>query len=207
MDKLTKTVSEPWMKTHRKSADRRVTRTRRTLQAALHSLILERGYESLTVQDILDRANVGRSTFYAHYWDKEDLFISGFDDLNQVLAAHRVVSFTDAKQNVVYALFEHVKNYRRLYDVTVGQESGALIHVQMQSSLASFWREHLAPELARAETRGMPGELVVQFLVSSFLSLVKWWLESNTAHSAAEMDRMFKELTMPTITSLFQTEA
>ncbi len=207
MDKMTKTVPEPWTKTKRKSADRRVTRTRRALQAALRSLIVERGYESLTVQDILDRANVGRSTFYAHYWDKQDLFISGFEELNRVLAAHRVVSFTDAKHNVVSAVFEHVKNYRHLYDVTVGLESGRLIQAQMQISLASFLREHLASELARTETRGMPGELVVQFLVSSFLGLVKWWLESNTAHSAAEMDRMFKGLTMPTMTSLFQTEA
>lgn len=204
---MTKTVLEPKTQSERKSSDRRVTRTRRALQAALHSLILERGYEALTVQDILDRANVGRSTFYAHYWDKQDLFISGFDDLHQVLAAHRVASFTNPKENVMYTLFEHVKNYRHLYDVTVGQESGTLVEAQMQSSLASFWREQLASELARAETRGLPGELVVQFLVSSFLALVKWWLESNSSHSASEMNRMFNELAMPTMTSLFQREA
>src|SRR5690242_15633867 len=61
--------------------DRRVRRTRRALQNALVGLIAERGYPRTTVQDVLDRADVGRSTFYAHFRDKDALFASCFDDL------------------------------------------------------------------------------------------------------------------------------
>ena len=53
--------------------DRRVARSRRALKEALTDLILERGYEAVTVQDVIDRADVGRSTFYAHFLDKDDL--------------------------------------------------------------------------------------------------------------------------------------
>src|SRR5215207_10196482 len=66
--------------------DRRVRRTQELLRGALMALIMEKGYDRITVQDILDEADVGRSTFYAHYRDKEDLLLSGFDDIRTALA-------------------------------------------------------------------------------------------------------------------------
>ncbi len=71
------------------STDRRVRRTRELLRSALLSLIQEKGYDRITVQDILDRADIGRSTFYAHYRDKDDLFRAGFEDIRAALAAER----------------------------------------------------------------------------------------------------------------------
>ena len=56
--------------------DRRVRRTRERLQQALIELIGDRGYDAVTIQQIVDRANVGRTTFYAHYGSKDDLFMS-----------------------------------------------------------------------------------------------------------------------------------
>src|SRR5215217_6191503 len=56
--------------------DRRVERTRERLQKALMDLIAERGYDSITIQDIVDRADLGRTTFYLHYNSKDDLFMS-----------------------------------------------------------------------------------------------------------------------------------
>ncbi|MGH9856414.1 MAG: TetR/AcrR family transcriptional regulator, partial [Acidobacteriota bacterium] len=67
-----------------KRPDRRVQRTRELLRDALTSAVLEKGYEATTVQDILDRANLGRSTFYAHYRDKDELLVSGFEHLRQI---------------------------------------------------------------------------------------------------------------------------
>jgi AcrR family transcriptional regulator len=65
--------------------DRRVQRTNQLLRAALVSLIQEKGYENITVQNIIDRANVGRATFYAHFENKEHLLVSGFEDLRALL--------------------------------------------------------------------------------------------------------------------------
>lgn len=65
----------------KKVIDRRVQRTRQLLQNALSELILEKAYEKITVQDVIDRANVGRSTFYAHFQDMDKLLLSGFEPL------------------------------------------------------------------------------------------------------------------------------
>ena len=63
-----------------KGNDRRVQRTHQLLRGALVALIQEKGFEALTVQDIIDRANVGRATFYAHFDNKEDLLVSGLEE-------------------------------------------------------------------------------------------------------------------------------
>ena len=70
------------------NADRRTNRTRKLLQEALVSLILEKGYEKVTVQNVIDRANVGRSTFYAHFQNMDDLLLSQFDDLREQFDQH-----------------------------------------------------------------------------------------------------------------------
>ena len=67
--------------------DRRAARTRKALHLALLSLILRKGYEATTIQDIVDEANVGRSTFYDHYTGKEDLLRGGFRQIIQRIAA------------------------------------------------------------------------------------------------------------------------
>jgi AcrR family transcriptional regulator len=69
----------------KKPIDRRVARTRAMLQQAHVSLILEKGYEATTIEDICDKANVGRSTFYAHYTSKDDLRRSSFEHLRKLL--------------------------------------------------------------------------------------------------------------------------
>lgn len=71
-------------KSGNQSADRRVQKTKKLLSDALVSLILEKGYEEVSIQDILDRANVGRSTFYAHYENKEQLLLFGHEHLRNL---------------------------------------------------------------------------------------------------------------------------
>src|SRR5579883_1946929 len=72
-----------------KKPDRRVQRTQQLLEAALLSLIKEKEFDAISVQEIIDRANVGRATFYAHYDNKEDLLESGFDGLLETLREHQ----------------------------------------------------------------------------------------------------------------------
>src|SRR5262249_19275434 len=79
-----------------KAEDRRIQRTRALLLSALLDLIVERGYEEITVQDIADRANVGRSTFYKHFLDKRELLLSGVDGLQGLLTQQRAAQDSSA---------------------------------------------------------------------------------------------------------------
>src|SRR5882724_11296655 len=100
--------------------DRRVRRTRNVLRQSLIALILEKGYEQITVQDILDHADVGRSTFYTHYQGKDDLLLSGFDELREAFA-REAAARPDEILRPTLALFEHVNGHSPLYQAMVGR--------------------------------------------------------------------------------------
>src|ERR671911_1971150 len=100
--------------------DRRVRRTQELLRGALMALIMEKGYDRITVQDILDKADIGRSTFYAHYRDKEDLLLAGFEDIRAALAAERAASESgpggeDEVLQPLLVVFTHVEGHRQFW--------------------------------------------------------------------------------------------
>jgi AcrR family transcriptional regulator len=107
--------------------DRRAARTRKALHRALMSLILRRGYEAVTVQDLIDEADVGRSTFYGHYTGKEDLLRNGFQILRKELAEaqHAARARTvDEPLGFSLAMFEHAIGYRDVYLALVAGRGG-----------------------------------------------------------------------------------
>jgi len=101
--------------------DRRAARTRKALHLALMSLILRKDYEAITIQDIIDEADVGRSTFYGHYTGKEDLLRSGFETLRSELtdARRHAPARRDGSQDeplgFSLAMFEHASRYTETY--------------------------------------------------------------------------------------------
>src|SRR5216110_1512601 len=114
-----------------KPPDRRVQRTRKLLQDALISLMIEKGYEATTVQDIIDRANVGRATFYAHFADKETLLVSRLEDLRAMLAQQQQQALTTRgalrarRLGFSLAMLEHARAHLPLYGAIVGRSGRA----------------------------------------------------------------------------------
>src|SRR6476619_3274498 len=101
-------------------ADRRSERTRQLLSKALIDLMLEQRYDEITVQDIIDRANVGRSTFYAHYLDKEDLLVSDFTRVLDQFSQHiQLFGFRPAWATGCGTFFRDVMEHRQLYTALV----------------------------------------------------------------------------------------
>lgn len=184
--------------------DRRIERTRKLLHEALPALILEKGYESVTVQDILDRANLGRSTFYSHFRDKDDLLLKGFDYLRTMMekqhkSAADKVRGKGAGFNLSLELFRHAQENHRLYKAMVGKRSGQMVMRQAHKYLAGLVREHVAPLAAKSKKPAIPVDLTVDWLVSSFFSVLTWWLDRDMPCSAEKIDELFRQLTMPGI--------
>jgi AcrR family transcriptional regulator len=184
-------------------ADRRVGKTKRALKEALTGLILEKGYEAVTVQDIIDRADVGRSTFYAHFIDKDELMMAIFAD--QEIPAPHASSLQpgDPPFSWTLQLFRHFGTRKRVFRVVAGSQSGALARRETER-----WLD----ELARAELRRLgthkrhnPRQLaiVVRFLVGTFMGFMNWWTEDENADLDAEfIDAQFRALVLPGVASV-----
>ena len=185
--------------------DRRVQRTRQALHKALISLVLERGYEAVTIKDVVTRANVGRSTFYAHYPSKEDLLTAEIEGLRATLAAEQRAAL--ARQGGVStrslgfsrALFEHAQDYRDVYRVLVGERGASIIIARMRALFAELVRDELTQLVPRPAQGDIPRSALVQFIVGSLMSILTWWLEGASDLKPVQADAIFRRLTVPAI--------
>jgi AcrR family transcriptional regulator len=187
-----------------KTTDRRIQRTRQLLFNSLIELVLEKDYESITVQNIIDRANVGRSTFYAHFQDKGNLLFSGSDYLSKALEnlpAHS--SRIDSIWDLSLALFQHAEERRNVFKALLGKKVGNVVMTYIQDSLTAMLRGHF-PETHGRKPHSLPLDVFLRYFTSALLGVLAWWLECNATQSAREMNDFFKILSKPTVHALFQ---
>ena len=115
--------------------DRRRVRTRQMLRNALLELIDEKGYESVTVQEITDRADLSRATFYLHFKDKDDLLVATlqamYDDIRDALTVKE--GATMQPNHVALNAFKHVQAHRKLYKVLLGERGMAAVWQRIQA--------------------------------------------------------------------------
>jgi AcrR family transcriptional regulator len=175
--------------------DRRVRRTRSSVADAFIGLVLERGYDKVTVQDILDRADIGRSTFYAHFRDKESLLLSCFDGLREELGAALAELNPADPRLPTLALFEHAYHNRRMYRALCGRAGGSIVERHLRTMIAGSLRAHLEP---RAGTR-VPADAMAEFYTSALLGLLTWWVGQEFPHGPDHMASLYGQLAMPGI--------
>jgi AcrR family transcriptional regulator len=179
--------------------DRRVQRTHELLLDAMLGLMIERGYERFTIQHLIDRAGVGRATFYAHFDSKEDLLVASIGRLKASLLAAPPAAAgaaTKAPAGLGFSLpfFLHVHSHRRIYDAIVGRRSQALVEAHIARMLDELVREDFAQ-------RGTPGlatpaerDAAVAFIVGALWACTKWWLESRAPMDGHAIDALFQRM-------------
>jgi AcrR family transcriptional regulator len=188
-----------------KGADRRVQRTHQLLNHALLSLIQEKGFEALTVQDIIDRANVGRSTFYAHFADKEDLFLRGFDSLSTDLkerqrqALREGTGSEDRTFAFSHEVFAHANDHRDIYRAMVGKQSGAIITRHFQDLLLELVREDVKVMAGRGKHGAAAVEAVAQYVAGALNGLMSWWMDGKMRLSVEEVNALFRRMAIPAV--------
>lgn len=175
--------------------DRRVQRTQRQLREALLSLMFERGWDAVTVGDICARADLGRSTFYLHFADKESLLLSGFDTLHDELAAlprdpRRPFAFVEP-------LVTHALENERLFFALVGRQSFQQMQWRFRDVLVTLLTAELAalavPEPSRAT--------LARFLAGGFLEHLLEALESRGRARAAHLAATFRKLALGVVSA------
>jgi AcrR family transcriptional regulator len=188
------------MKLAKHAADRRITRTRGVLQHALTALILKKGYEAVTIQDICDEANVGRSTFYAHYTGKDDLKRSGFEHLRKELVDRQRQAqaapgdIKDRSLGFSLTMFEHARDHIDLYRALVGGRGGTVSLGQIRKILSDLVRNEFAATVGKESADVIPRELVVQYVVGAYMAVLTWWLDGGAKLPPKRIDAMFRRL-------------
>lgn len=174
-----------------RSPDPRVRRSTRALGDALVELLHERRFDDITVQDILDRAGVGRATFYAHFRNKDDVLHSGYEHLfgflggqldRESAAGPRLVPVREFLEHVggdaseLLASLRASGKFEELSDVTVGY-------------IAEMIKQRIQP--AKGETAAVPPSLLARMLAAAFVEMFRWWLEQPSREDPERMDVVF----------------
>jgi AcrR family transcriptional regulator len=184
----------------KQALDRRARRTRALLQQAHLELILKKGYDATTIQDICDAADVGRSTFYAHYRSKDDLRRSSFEHLRTLLVerqAGALASTVEGEERRLafsLTLFEHAREHVQLYRALVGTRGGTLGLATIRKILTELVHMELGTA-ANTSTADPQRELIVQYVVGAYMALLTWWLDRGAKVPPERMDAMFRHMT------------
>ena len=179
----------------KKREDARVRRTRDALGDALVTLMQEKPFDTITVQDVLDRANVGRSTFYSHYSDKDDLLMSDAEEFFESVAM--MLSARGDQSDRVFPVrefFAHITEAKQFVNALV---SAGKFNDNMELARGMFARgiEKRLAELPRGQAIPESERPVIAFAhAGALLALLTWWIDRGMKQSPAEMDQLFHRL-------------
>jgi AcrR family transcriptional regulator len=186
--------------------DRRIQRTRQLLSTALLKLIEERGYDSLTVNDITEKANVGRATFYLHYQDKEQLLVESLEEMfSQLGDLINPLSKTLGEHNSVTGtrlIFQHFAEHHRLYRVLLTEKGTAMVFTRLLEILSQIAEEDVILRDVDQPQTGISTNLVAHYVAGALLGLAIWWLNNDRPYSPEEMAAIYGHLMDPGATKV-----
>lgn len=173
------------------STDRRVLKTRLALRQAFLELLPEKGWDELSVQDICDRANVGRSTFYIHFQNKEELLSKGLNDLREGLQ-HYASSMPGSESMAfpfVRGLIEHMFEQKRIFRSIVGRRSGHVVQMRFRELMLQL----VGDSLEKTVPAGWERDAATHYIAGALFELLSWSVDDDT-RTAEEIERCFQLL-------------
>ena len=184
------------------SNDRRVQKTKALLRGALVSLVAEKPYDSIVVKEILDRANVGRSTFYMHFHDKDDLLVSGiYEMLGPVPTRPSPGKDHDRLLWFSLPIFEHHYRHAHAWGDRIGTRGRAILHEHLRRVLAKVIGSGMKREFGgavRKPSQQVPADLASEYVASTFVLVLNWWLDRRMPLPPKEINNVLRRLILPT---------
>lgn len=184
--------------------DRRSRRTRDLVNAAMMELLREKRYDAITIQDLLDRANIGRSTFYAHYFDKEDVLVSLSEQMLEMF--QQQLSERKVGQRIIPSLeiFQHASENYPFFQSMIRGHAEELLWETVRAILSKSIEETLASAWTGKGSPSIPLAVVAEYLAGAFGNLLKWWLKADMPYSPEEMESIFQQLALPGVRSVME---
>ncbi len=182
--------------------DRRQKKTRKAIFSAFSQLLAEKPYSRITVQEIIDTADIGRTTFYAHFETKDDLLKALceelFDHILNSASNHSeqgLYSLQTAPESIFCHLLQHLKTNRPLIELLSG-ENNALFLRCFKSGLAELIRQRFESQLQLTYPK-IPTDFLIHHLSGSFVEMVLWWIHGGLKQSAEELNHYFQIICKP----------
>jgi AcrR family transcriptional regulator len=193
-----------------KRKDRRVRKTRQALRDAMLALILEKGYDAVTIEEITDRADLGRTTFYLHYKDKEDLLLESISELvddlvKQIseipLSAWRLGSDGEGPKPAMPILltFQHAAANADLYRIILRGGGALKTTERLRKIINQTVNEFLQVKTGKERLvlhAQIPLDVFSNYLAGSWLGIITWWLEQDMPYPPDQMADMFQKMFM-----------
>ena len=182
--------------------DRRSLRTQQGLMEALITLLAEKNYDEISINDIVARANVGRSTFYVHFQTKDDLLKSGFERALDRLTDHIVLDEPDQDLHLdSTSLFRHAQGHYELYRTLIWGSGYEILTRDGHAALAAKIQNRLTLLLAGKPEPSIPLDVFAFSLAGTLLVLLKWWLDHKMPYSPERMNEIFQQLVFASVKS------
>ncbi|MDX2078894.1 MAG: TetR/AcrR family transcriptional regulator [bacterium] len=177
---------------------RRKQRTRQALKEVATRLLIEKGYEAITIQDITDELDLARATFYVHFKDKDDIIWSLLQDhfmmLTAKLSAELPVPSETRHRQKLLMLFEHAQEHQKLLSVVLSERG----HIVLKQRMASYMVTIIKKDIEMGLTPFVSGDSIdftAQFLAGAMMQILTWWLvDKNETHSPQQLADMFLRL-------------
>lgn len=179
----------------RRKPDERIRRTHERLGSALVELIQEKPIDEVTVQEVLDRASVGRSTFYLHFRDKNDLLLSQLEKFLEMMSTALSIRKEESLRVVPVAeMFEHIGSQKKIYRALA--DSGRLNDFfDLAQGYFARGIEHRLRESKRLPKLSQRELAARAFaLAGSLLSLLRWWIDRGAKEPPGAMDKLFHRI-------------
>ena len=174
--------------------DRRQQKTRAAIFQAFSKLLKTKRYENITVQEIINEANIGRSTFYAHFETKDELLRAMCTDIFQHVFSQRLpqeeeLDYATGSRNLQLKL-EHI-----LYHLRENKtDFGGILKSESSELFLRYFKEYLYELFTRYLDDfhvEVPKHFLLHHLVGSFSEAVTWWLEEDTRYTPEEVAQYF----------------
>nr|WP_315489699.1 TetR/AcrR family transcriptional regulator [uncultured Rhodoferax sp.] len=179
------------------AVDRRVQRTRDALRDALFTLMLERGWDTIDVQTLCEQANIGRSTFYQHYANKEELLKASFAGLRDALMSRPVANTSMPGQLAfVPGLIAHVYEVQHMFRALLGRRSGHYVQDRFRELLIEMVLASAPP----GKSRSWQSQAQAHYLAGALFELLAWWLGNNRPQKPSEIEALFYQWSQPVLT-------
>ncbi len=179
--------------------DRRVQRTRKLLRESLMDLILEEGYDAISIQDITDKANLGRATFYLHFKDKDELLLDVMDQFMSEFLDN-VPQFSQNQwrledHKAIVKLFDFAAEHYDLYRILIIGSGGITASRQLHRIIAENIKACIQKEIEELNAAPViPPDFIANHFAGSLLATIYWWLDQDLPYSVEEMAEMFQKI-------------